>query len=172
MTSSDGSNATAICGGAGRAKPNPPGTFASPFARLSFVEKADVFRIMDATDGLQLNTDPTPGRERDMHSTCGTFSAFPLSLPSSADGEQPFSQRSSSSWRTLSRDRRRIRAQDANHVRVLTQNMYFGTNFTALNSAAPAQAVSCGRRPRSAGGHWSYKLDQAGLSPSLPSRPR
>src|SRR6266566_4715427 len=27
------------------------------------------------------------------------------------------------------------RAQDANHVRVLTQNMYFGTNFTALNSA-------------------------------------
>ena len=112
-----------------------------------------------------------PGRERDMHSTCGTFSAFPPFLPSSADGEQPFSQRSSSSWRTLSRDRRRIRAQDANHVRVLTQNMYFGTNFTALNSAAPAQAVSCGRRPRSAGGHWSYKLDQAGLSPSLPSRP-
>ncbi len=34
--------------------PNPPGAFASPFANLSFAEKAAVFQIMDATAELTL----------------------------------------------------------------------------------------------------------------------
>src|SRR5262245_30070671 len=34
--------------------PAAPGTFVSPFARLSFAEKAAVFQIMDATDSLEL----------------------------------------------------------------------------------------------------------------------
>ena len=34
--------------------PSAPATFLSPFARLSFAEKAAVFRIMDATDALKL----------------------------------------------------------------------------------------------------------------------
>ena len=33
--------------------PSPPGTFLSPFACLSFAEKAAVFQIMDATDSLK-----------------------------------------------------------------------------------------------------------------------
>jgi hypothetical protein len=33
--------------------PSPPGTFLSPFARLSFAEKAAVFQIMDGTESLK-----------------------------------------------------------------------------------------------------------------------
>ena len=33
--------------------PSPPGTFLSPFACLSFAEKAAVFQIMDATESLK-----------------------------------------------------------------------------------------------------------------------
>jgi len=33
--------------------PSPPGTFLSPFACLSFAEKAAVFQIMDSTDSLK-----------------------------------------------------------------------------------------------------------------------
>jgi hypothetical protein len=37
---------------AGAVHPAPPGAFASVFARLSFAEKAVVFRIMDGTESL------------------------------------------------------------------------------------------------------------------------
>ena len=33
--------------------PSPPGTFLSPFACLSFAEKAAVFQIMDGTESLK-----------------------------------------------------------------------------------------------------------------------
>jgi hypothetical protein len=46
--------ATILNGLALAVNPNPAGTFVSPFARLSFAEKARVFQIMDATPALEL----------------------------------------------------------------------------------------------------------------------
>jgi len=61
--------------------PAAAGTFASPFARLSFVEKAVVFQIMDGNDAFKLLSSVLPGFVAFfVYSEAGTFDPSTRSL--------------------------------------------------------------------------------------------